>query len=163
MADEERCCVGGRKVCQPLFRYSPELELLRALLWAGTKAWISWKWEHRGVCEALLIGTGKTSDKQGLLRHRVGNLVSDKGSVIDGRNDGPISPKESHYLYPKESHYPVSPTHLPVCPFRYYPPCFLRPRVSVINTRCTPGDSQAIVCLSDISDATKEFSKNKFS
>lgn len=52
-------------------------------------------------------------------------------------------------------------THLPVCPFRYYPPCFLSPQVSVINTWCIPGDSQAIVCLSDMSDATKEFLKKK--
>lgn len=85
----------------------------------------------------------------------MGNLVSDKGPIIDGRIDDPVSPKESHYLYPKESDYPVSPTLLPVCPFRYYPPCFLSPHVSVINTWCTPGDSLAIVYLSDISDATK--------
>lgn len=39
------------------FRYSPELELPTALLWAGTKAWISWKWEHGGVCKAMLIYT----------------------------------------------------------------------------------------------------------
>lgn len=91
----------------------------------------------------------------------MGNLVSDKGPIIDGRIDGPISPEESHYLYPKESHYPVSPTHLPVCPFRYYSPCFLSPQVSVINTWCISGDSQAIVCFSDMSDATKEFLKKK--
>lgn len=70
-------------------------------------------------------------------------------------------PRKVNTLYPKESHYPVSPTHLPVCPFRYYSPCFLSPHVSVINTWCIPGDSQAIVCLSDMSDATKEFLKKK--
>lgn len=111
MADEERCCVGRWKVCHPLSRSSPGLEMPRVHLRAGTKVWIIWKWEHRGVFKAVVIHTVEKPENHGACwESGMGVLILERGPVTDGRNDGQVCPKESYYNFP-----PYLPPTCPLC------------------------------------------------